>query len=296
MAEGVHPSASPVLVEPVLLGRAFCASGSYSVHLFGAVNPSVVGAPATYTTFPERRALNRTDCKRRKGAGWYRAVIAGKEVQRSGTFGPLTDLSIFSGGPPDLPGVPVFPAGIVASMSGRSEVKVSLGINDGTNDRWLSFDVGQSIDFVAACATAVFHAPAGYLDVATAVPPVPPQTGLLIDAYVSVHFWEIEEPLQFRGHLTRHLFVPADTQVVIPVPDGAREVQIVQSTIGDAAAVFTLWYGDPTILAAATEHGTLAFEPGLRQTPIKFVGDSTHLRSDLAETDRFFTVVWQIEP
>lgn len=292
MAEGGHGSA-PMLVEPVLLGRARCASSAYAVHLFGLVSPADVGA-AGYTTFPERRGLNDTACQSR--TGWLRAVIAGKEVQRFGSVLPLPDLSYFSGGPPDVPGVPRFPAGIVASMSGRSEIKVSLGINDGTNERWLSFDVGQTIDFVAECATAVFHAPTGYIDVSTTVAPVA-QNGLAIDTFLSVHFWEIEEPLQPRGHFTTSRFVLAGTQVTIPVPDGARGFRIEQSPLGAAAANWVGWYGDPNVLAGAIPHAVFSFVPGSRTTPFFEIGDTTHIRSDLdAATDRFFHVVWQIEP
>jgi hypothetical protein len=277
-----------------MLGRARCAAGTYAVHLFGLVSAGDLGA-AGYTTFPARRGLNRTDCLSR--TGWIRAVIAGKEVQRFGNVTPLSDLSIFSGPPADVPTPPVFPAGTVSSMSSRSQIKALLAINDGTNERWLPFDMGQSIDFIAECATAHFMAPAGYIDVATSVPPIAAQNGLAIDAYVSVHFWEIEEPLQPRGHFTTCRFVPEGAQVTIPVPDGAKGFRIEQSPAGAAAVSWTGWYGDPNVLAGAIPHALFSFEPALRRTPFLEIGDTTHIRSDLdAETDRFFHVVWQIEP
>jgi hypothetical protein len=284
MPDGEHS------VDIPMLGRARLVGDHYAVHLFGLINPSIVGDPATFLPFTARRALNRDKCRSRTGV--FRIAMGGREVQRSGTFGPLTDTQFFSGAPFFAP-----PSGIVSSADPRSRIKIAVNYDDATpSGRSLLYDVGQTIDLVADCIDVELVMPAGFVDVANTVA-VPLVTGLVLDAQISVGIWELEAPIgEFRGHLTETLFVPANVTTSIRVPDGTKEVQIFQSSLGDAAVGFTEWYGDPNVLPAAQEHGAIFFEPGLRQTARKTVGNTSHLRSDIDTMARFFTLVWQIEP
>ena len=279
---------------PVLQGRARRASAPRTVQLFGAVNTSEIGAPVTYAAFTQREGMQADRCTSRLGS--FRIAMTGREVQRTGNLTPLTIQQINSGTPP--PASP--PPGIVSSMGARSQVKVAIGIHDGAScPRYLLFDLGQTIEVAADCITIHWVAPAAFVNVDRFLPgTVPAQAGLVIDALVAADIWEVESPIgEFRGHFTVSQFVAAGAQATIQVPDGTKAVRIFQSPLGNPAVSWTSFYGDPAITAGATACATLAFEPGLRRTPLLEIGDETHIRSDLdGATDRFFHVVFQIEP
>jgi hypothetical protein len=283
------PCGPPTCILP-LGGRATPAEAGIAFHYFGAVATlAVTPSGATFLPFTQPYVVERDRCRKRKGV--LRLALAGREIQRSGEgpFEPL-DTTIF-GAPILIP-----PAG--ASVSPRTQIKAAVIFDDHSPcPRTLFFDIGQTIEIVSDCCVSIaLMMPVGMAQVGLP-PPAAIINALVIDAFIKVGIWELEAPIgALGGHFTDTVVVPANTTVAIPVPDGAQEVQIFQSTAGAAALSFTMWYGDPTIIGDAQEHGVISFEPVQRETPIKRVGNATHIRTDLNANDaRMFTVVWRIE-
>lgn len=261
-------------------------------HLFGTIAADPV-TPAGATFFSKTKFIYLTRDRCRFRCGVVRIAIAGPEFQRCGENLTPLPTTIFSNPFLGLPGAGL-PAG--ASFSPRSQIKVVVGFSDDTLcPRKLCFDVGQTIEIVAECCDSVaLLVPENFTIVGNSMPTA---EGLVVDAFIKAGIWEVESPIgALGGHCTDNLHVPVSVSRCVPVPDGAQEVQIFQSSAGVAAGSFRMLYGDPTIVTCPQEHGVISFEPGLRQTPIKRVGNTTHLCSDIDNlTARFFTLVWRIE-
>jgi len=269
-------------------GRAILEANERALHLFGSVAAAPVSS-LTYQDFVRHETFAANcDCKRT-----FRVALGGREIQRSVAdvaTAPVA-LSAFN--------QPAAPAG--ASMTDRSQLKAAINLQDGSigTSRRLLLDIGQTIEFVATCFSIAWLAPLAFIDVTgVEATTTATATGLVIDAFLSPGIWEIEAPTGLtRGVLTQHIRVFAGAQVSIPVPDGAKTVQIVQSAGGAQAALFTMHYGDPQVLALTVDAGVIAFDAGQRRTEIVDMADANFLRTDLdAATNRFFTLVWAIEP
>lgn len=263
-------------------------------HFFGSVasGPSIENLTLLPLDVFTEIATNRS-CSFRCGV--VRIAIGGPEVQRcadpAAPIAPLPDtfLATFN---PLLP-----PA--ATSFSLRSQLKVMVVFYDDTPcPRRLCFDVGQTIELVTDCVSVIVVHPNTVRAVGGPQAASERASGLVIDAFIKAAIWEAESPIgALGGHCTDTIVVPAGAQVCVPVPDGAQEVQIFQSSVGVAASFFSMFYGNPSIATCAVEHGLIMFEPGLRETPIKRVGRTTHLCSDIdIDDERVFTLVWRIEP
>lgn len=189
------------------------------------------------------------------------------------------------------------PAGLNATR--RTQFQLRVFASDGVDLRRFEMDANQSLAIVAQQVCIDWIGPPGTQDVSVVSEGVL-RTGLVQDCFLGVALSRIEGTpgANSTAILTKHVFVPADTQVSVEIPPYACSVVIYQEpTIGNAAVMWTQTAGDVNSASGGLSMGSLPFIPGRRRTdPESIVGNSTHLQSDVDTEGRFFTLVWTIRP
>lgn len=220
-------------------------------------------------------------------------VLRGSEVQMEPLSGGQVD------GSESLPEAPAQPA---VRNQNRSLLKLQVILNRWGGEHVFFMDTNQWLEVESTDVTFRLYAPSNFEEIGTgrARPnPLPTRTGLVGDALIGTAAIEIEAPTSPNKNsviFTENLFVADNTRQVIRVPPFARSVTIYQNPLGVPAVVWVGRYSDPNI-TDSIEAQSLPFIVGLRKTePLEILPDVTHLETDLAVGDRFFTLQWDIVP
>ncbi len=281
--------------EHPLQGRIQPLEGK-SIRLFGSIADPA--SPAGFLT--PNRMVGTWQPQLPLGCGCGLMMVQSSVVQitRSSDEGvlllPLSqDIGIFDNSA-------ALPAGASRSP-GRSQVKLYIAGEASTNARRWYQDVGQTVEFNADCAGVSYFVPSNFYEVAPGQP-MPGRDGLVVDVYLSVSIYRLEQAVGNNEVIyTQHIYIPAPEEgvssAVIPVPPFATEVTIYQNLLGIASAMWTQWYGDPSVVPLAVQAAGLPWIAGARRTQQEsLLPDVTHLRTELDNSERFYTLRWVIRP
>jgi hypothetical protein len=196
---------------------------------------------------------------------------------------------------------PLQPGAIERDGVNRTLLKLAIRMTQmGFDDRVYMIDAGYSLDFWAQSVAVQWVSPTGVQELGRlgAEPNVETVDDIVIDGLLGVQILAIETPFGVSAPLTFYRAIEAESVLTLPIPRGARDVTIYQSAAGPASVEWTWSYGDPASFAPVWALGQVPFITGLRRTPtISVVPGATHIVSDVALLqDRFFTVVWTIQP
>lgn len=262
-----------------------------SVQLFGLVASPPTPYQSTYLPF-----IYGSEKWNACGCGLWTiqstAIEAQREADEATAFSPLPNLAVFE---PSM-----LPAGAV--LTRRTQMKLRITAGFGAANRRFDIDAGQTLELNADRVCVQWLAPVNFYVVNDFTPGVAPPTrgpGFVLDEWLGVSLARMENSVgSNEATLTTHVFVPASTQVTIDVPPFAREVTVYQDpTLGTAAVQWTMLYGNPATLGNVIPHGTIPFLAGARKTVDGIVlPDTTHIQTDAALADRFFTMRWTIRP
>lgn len=262
-----------------------------ALRLFGSISSTVGPDGSGY--LPPVRMVGNWQPQKRQGCecGLWMIQSSVVEILRSAeelTLFPLNNVNVFN---PNS----ALPAGAVRAP-GRSQVKLNITAEASTTARTWQQDVGQTLEVNADCIGISYFVPDNFYEVPGLT--MPARSGLVVDVYLSVSLNRLEQSVgNNEAILTTNLFVPGGTQGVVTVPAFAREVTIYQTTDGIASALWTQWYGNPAVVAGSVQAGVLPWIAGSRRTEQEsLLPDVTHLRTDLDDLDRFYTLRWLIRP
>lgn len=190
------------------------------------------------------------------------------------------------------------PAGATGTPVVHLKKQIKLQSRTATTNIF-TLDIGQSIELYGFSVDIDILAPLGTAEISTSIPAstILTRSGLVIDAVLAVEILALEAPLgQKIARLTQHVFVEADTQVSIPIPNAAIGGRILQTTAGAASPTWTRWIGDPAI-HSSLQVGPIVFANRVSEMSSTEIGDCTTLQTDLdAVNDRFYTLIWRIRP
>lgn len=284
--------------DVVLLGRATCMSSFQAPQIFGSF-ASNAGVPNTWVA---QAPLGAVGWAQRVGRGQAGPIQSGRErlwrVRSSGlqvlratgdSVTPLRREQITN--PNQLPAA--------ASRSPILALKKRIKIQGYTEETNITIDIGESIELYGFSVDIDLVGPPGTIVVSDGVSTslTATATGLVFDAALGVEVLAIEAPLgKKRAKLTQHVPVLLNTQPTIAVPTAATEVKILQTTAGTASTSWNRFVGDPAV-HASIQTGPITFTGRISDDRANELGNATHLQTDLdAVNDRFYTLIWTIEP
>lgn len=281
-------------VDTLFQGRVRPLQGK-TIRLFGSVaTPTPVVSSWITPTSTRGYWTSPCDCV---GCGATMITAAVVEILRNTDESPpLAPLEIS-----DFADHNALPAG-ATRVRGRSQVKMRVSAELATTSRQFLMDVGQTIEVNAECVCVEFLVPNNFYEVfdgtGQRLDGQTVRSGLVLDVMLSVAIARIETGVgATEAIFTSNHFVLASTQPTIVIPPFARDVTIYQTPAGSASAMWTQWYGDPAVTLGSIQAGVLPWRAGLRRTEQESVlPDATHLRPDVDDADRFFTLRWSIRP
>lgn len=273
-----------------LLGRAVRGSPSDGARqLFGSIGDAFSITPPALLALDGR--ITRTTFPRcGLGPGFY--VISGtaREVLRYALapVGPLSLQQIVSGEP--------LPAGAVRAPR-ASRIKMQVRAELYGSFREFSIDACRSIEVYAEAIEVAWVVPANFVTIPSNAAEL--RELAVVDAFVSVGVARAEAPIGNGTSILTTIEVVPNTEIaIVEVPPFATGVQIMQSGLGTAAALWECHMGDPSV--ASMELGELPVDPAAtRMIPMRpLPADCTHLRVDAADAAnyRVFTFAWEIAP
>lgn len=266
-------------------GIAHCEVGRYlgAMKYFGSIgNPADEPLQSIVVDSLRRKAWTAGS----KHTRLWRVDSTVREVQRIVEQNPLT---------------PVTNEVITQRGVDRTLLKLGITMTEmGFEERTFVIDAGSSLEFWAKEVEVRWMSPEG-VDALGDMGPAPAVStvdDIVIDGLLGVQILAIESPIGAAAPLTFYRAAEAESPIVLKIPRGARDVTIYQSAAGAASIEWTWSYGDPNDFVPVWALGQIPFITGLRRTPtISVVPGATHIVSDIALlTDRFFTIVWTIQP
>jgi hypothetical protein len=216
----------------------------------------------------------------------------------------------------EINGQQPLPVGLVASRVGApAPLVINVKISD-TQARQVQIDAGQTIFVFADDVSVSWSAPGpdvpmpstngqGWVDVggtgAARVPlPFEDPEVLIVEGLLYVDIARVESPRQ-QGQdyakLTQYVQAAApDGRATIPIPPGARRVQITRDPSGVVVAgVWEVGFSDGvnfTAIGAVNSGSAVTPRVGIDQ----FAAFATHLRSPAIVENHTWTIVWEIAP
>lgn len=272
---------------PDLNGRSYAVGKG--THLWGSISPTEP-SPENWVD-PSGGTQIFHNCL--PSGGLFQITTTAVEYRREGegNLFPLPDGALT-----------ITPPGIEPATR-RTVMQLKVVADDGVDRRVFEMDANQSVTIVAQNVCVDWMGPAGTVNVqgmGDAQRALLPRTGLVIDSFLGISVSRIETPAGSNSTclLTKHLFVPQNTQRVIEIPSYAQAVTIFQQPlIGAASVSWTQWVGNPAGISGAIAVAALPFQPGLRKTQLEPIGNASYLQTDLDNTgDRFFSLVFVIRP
>lgn len=291
------------------------------------------GAPAwpTFDHWTERETRwgtrrSRNEWRDRDGACVVNPGTPGGEAIKSGlwrvsSYGSMVVRQFGDGLKlPDsvINGLAPLPAGLVASrVAHPAPLVVSIKIAD-TQARQILVDAGETIFVFADDVSVAWWAPGptmptfgqgtGWVDAGGTTDgggPLPfeaPEGALVYEGLLYVDLARVEAPRQQGtqyAKLTQVWQAPANppsSRVIVPIPPGARRVQIARDPTGAVVAgTWEVGFSDGNIFAPISSlssgsavQNRVGFEA--------FMVNATHLRSPIVTEDHTWTVTWEIAP
>lgn len=270
------------VVEVPVFGRSFSLGQRYS-HLwasFSAENQDTYADPVSGPQFFH-------DCQD-LGPGLFQITTTAVSYIRN--VGEVPTLPLANTANTQVP------AGL--NFTRRTQFQLRVFANDGVDIRQFDMDANQSVVVVAQDVCVAWLGPPGTQDVSVTAGST--RVGLVQDCFIGAALSRVEESPGNNSSviLTRHLYVPEETQLSVEIPSYATEVTIYQEpTLGNSAVMWTQTAGNLNSATGGMSMAALPFIPGQRRTQQQSIlGNCTHLQSDVDSEERFFTLVWTIRP
>lgn len=247
-----------------------------------------------------------------KSGLWRISSYGSMVVRQWGDGTPVAGVTL-----PDsvINGLQPLPAGLVASRVGHpAPLVIGVKIAD-TQARQVLIDAGESIFVYADDVAVSWWGPGptmpvlgngtGWVDVygstqgGAAFPFEQPEGALIYEGLLYVDIARVEAPRQQGtqyAKLTQTWQAALDTRVIVPIPPGARRVQIARDPTGAVVAgTWQVGFSDGTTFAAVSSlssgsavQNRVGFET--------FQANATHLQSPVITEDHTWTLVWEIAP
>lgn len=179
-----------------------------------------------------------------------------------------------------------------SSFSRRGVVQLEVELETYAGSVVFQIDGGQKLEVYGVSVNVSLLVPTSFVEIRGEA--VATQRGTLIDNLTRVGLLAIEESRGRRdAYFSQRITILPTQQVTLEIPAFARELQVRQGQNGLPATNWFGTYGNDSAAPAVV----VPFDGTSRQTERVFLGDFTHVRSDVDENDeRDFVLTYRISP